>query len=946
MSASAILHFLGSAIGNLNGKLFWFAIPLGWIGWQIGWRRLDARLMMIPVALLFASMLILLFHDDGPGWIMLFVATMETLTSGASMAGFFAVGRLMRREFAGIGSIPRPASVPRPPATPSRRAVPAIGLYRQIRRNSFKSLALFAVFILMVELLAFCLIAAISARNGDITGVLSFQDVETNVIQAWRSGLWLLPPTGALVWLWVAWLFYRPALQRAFDATPLQQRDWPQLFYQVQVLAIASGLPTPKIVVVDSESCNAFAAGFSPETAIIGVTRGLLQKLDRHELEAVLAHEMTHIANRDIRLMAVATLCTGIVFRMAWVLVLHNLKPGLRFLLLACCGAFFIWQVIALVAWACVAAGVCALMTKLAISRAREFLADAGAVELTSNPQALISALQKISGGDDIAGLDYACKAMMFSPVGAQSFSPHPTLDERIAALRAALPAMFDAEPQEPQAMVGETPPPGVLARAIAFLPDLSFLRSLATRQAFYADVAALKPPTWVSRPSILLPTVLINLALLAGYATLFDPALLRWRPTPMQHPEIERVHTPGANICFPSDMRAASAPKPFTPIVFDIAKSHAGTYSAEEEAIYRAWYHRHEFAHARERCPISNECSGVSRKIYLGVLEDYVAWRRKATEQLNRDYGAPGLAFAQNFFDTPLDRDIIADLRMRLATRQINLDKFDLANVAALDLILTKPVAAFAPCPVGAASVEPAREAHLTIPQASLGACRFQIPHDAVAIRYDAFGGGARSNYRLAAEPGAYLGRAPITIPKRDAPVYVILSSYGPTEWDLKIEPGARIAAVLAVGFRSQIVSNVPPQTEVAFSTVEDGAGEGCPALTFEDPIAQFQPVLPGSGQLVDEHYREGPDTCAMIACISARDSMSGARPPATPASLVRTSANLVSADDAPEDRMDRLHRLMREMQVKAKLIAPPGGAGASATPPTPWAHLDPENH
>jgi hypothetical protein len=299
-------------------------------------------------------------------------------------------------------------------------------------------------------------------------------------------------------------------------------------------------LPAPKVLVIDSPACNAFAFGLSPRQASIAVTRGLIGALDRPELEAVLAHEMTHIKNRDTRLMAVATLCTAIVFRVAWVNIAIYVQPSPQWVFLYLYAAKFFWTALIVLAWACAAAGACVVMTRLAISHSREFLADAGAVELTKDPRALISALTKISVRDEVEHVDFATQAAMISPMRRRLFSTHPSLAERIEALRRALPTMVGSEVQDPPipAVSGATPSAAapnafrarhqsliaggsggakakgsfrerLIGRApVSVLFDGAFWRTLRH------ELIELKPPTWVSHPYILVPAVLLNSAI------------------------------------------------------------------------------------------------------------------------------------------------------------------------------------------------------------------------------------------------------------------------------------------------------------------------------------------------------------------------------------------------------------------------------------------------
>jgi Zn-dependent protease with chaperone function len=324
---------------------------------------------------------------------------------------------------------------------------------------------------------------------------------------------------------------------------PLKRSSQPRLYDRVETLAIAAGLPMPNIVVIDSPACNAFALGLAPSSATVAVTRGLLQMLDEHELEAVLAHEMTHVKNRDTRLLAVAVLCTAIIFRVASVNVVYFAQPGPQWIFLPMVAAKLFWSVLVLLGWCCIVAGACVVMVRLAISPAREFLADAGAIELTKNPKALISALKKMSGRDEAEHVDFATRAAMISPMRERWFSTHPSLADRVDALHRAMPSMVvspavaaspifsssaasTAQPA-PNAfrlchgglvVMESDPEKKTNAFAEALLegvPDLSFLMQAAFWRTLRLELAAVKPPTCVSHPYILVPAIVLNLAVM-----------------------------------------------------------------------------------------------------------------------------------------------------------------------------------------------------------------------------------------------------------------------------------------------------------------------------------------------------------------------------------------------------------------------------------------------
>ncbi|MDX2156645.1 MAG: M48 family metalloprotease [Hyphomicrobiaceae bacterium] len=348
--------------------------------------------------------------------------------------------------------------------------LPANGLYGHIRNNSLKSALLLAGFGVLIAAywLAACLgwsalVAFFDPLVGSGTPAAASDAI---FLEARRRALaaWHVPVIVTLGWFAVAGLFYGAMIRAATGARPLTRREAPALYATVERLAIAAGLPTPRIEIMETSAFNAYASGLAPSDATIAVTRGLLETLEPRELEAVVAHEMAHIKNRDVRLMVVALIFAGGITLVGeliaklfqsrranawnagsdfdtgdWSASGSHRSGGL--------GAGGVPALVGVVAALLVAAAtlaiahVGAIMTRMAISRTRELLADAGAVELTKNPDALISALSKISRRDVVAGATESMAAMMISngfdeddPVAAL-FATHPPVAARIEAL-------------------------------------------------------------------------------------------------------------------------------------------------------------------------------------------------------------------------------------------------------------------------------------------------------------------------------------------------------------------------------------------------------------------------------------------------------------------------------------------------------------------------------
>jgi heat shock protein HtpX len=215
-----------------------------------------------------------------------------------------------------------------------------------------------------------------------------------------------------------------------------RKEDAPELWRMVENLAITAGLPMPRVYIVHDESPNAFAAGRSPKQAIVAVTTGLLERLDEEELEGVLAHEMSHIRNYDVRLMTWAAVLAGSIALLASVFTRamwfgggdrRNSNPIVLVAVIA----------------GLVLAPVAAILIQMAISRRREYVADASAAELTRYPQGLAAALRTISAAAKPSprlGNQAIAHLMIAPPLSAHGrtltvFATHPATEDRIARL-------------------------------------------------------------------------------------------------------------------------------------------------------------------------------------------------------------------------------------------------------------------------------------------------------------------------------------------------------------------------------------------------------------------------------------------------------------------------------------------------------------------------------
>jgi heat shock protein HtpX len=221
-------------------------------------------------------------------------------------------------------------------------------------------------------------------------------------------------------------------------AREIQRRDDPEIYNLVENLCIGTGLPTPKVYIIEDTAMNAFATGRDPQHGVVCLTTGIISRLTKQELEGVIAHELAHIGNYDIRLASIVSVLVGtIVFISDW--LTHGMfygGGGEDRELPAWMGILFIVILIA--------SPIIATLIQLAVSRNREYLADATAASMTRYPEGLASALEKISGDKEILEAANGATAHLYisNPLQnsgkflANLFSTHPPIDERIKRLR------------------------------------------------------------------------------------------------------------------------------------------------------------------------------------------------------------------------------------------------------------------------------------------------------------------------------------------------------------------------------------------------------------------------------------------------------------------------------------------------------------------------------
>jgi heat shock protein HtpX len=296
-------------------------------------------------------------------------------------------------------------------------------MYEQISRNKWKSAALVVFFMAFIFLLTWFF----------------------EYITGWGKGGLVLAVIISMSMAAVGYYSSDRIVLAISRARPVTKEEYPYLYNVVEGLAIAAGLPAPRCYVIDDTAPNAFATGRNPQNAVICVTTGIIEKLNRAELEGVVAHEMSHIKNYDVRLQTVVVVMAGVVALLSdWILRSFLWGGGRRRSSRGDRGAGGAGGILIVVGLVLAALSpFIATIIQLAVSRKREFLADASGAMLTRYPAGLASALRKISS--DTEPLEAANKATahlyIVNPLkdikGAVNrlFSTHPPIEERIAAL-------------------------------------------------------------------------------------------------------------------------------------------------------------------------------------------------------------------------------------------------------------------------------------------------------------------------------------------------------------------------------------------------------------------------------------------------------------------------------------------------------------------------------
>ena len=328
-----------------------------------------------------------------------------------------------------------------------------IGIQSQINHNNRLSLLLLLAFPCIIMAITWVFIAIMSYflgtydSEGNFINELSYETVNYAFMQ---TVPWIIGIVG--IWFTIAYFSNTAMVRAATGAKPLQRRENPRVYNIVENLCMTCGMDMPAINIIDDPQLNAFASGIDRKSYTVTVTTGLLALLNDDELAGVIGHELTHIRNRDTRLLITSIVFVGIistvmsiVMRMLFNMMLYgnhnsnrdekerNNGAGLMF-------ALFVGTI------CCVIAYIFTLLTRFAISRKREYMADAGGAELCGNPLALASALRKISNNpglqnverDDVAQLFIIHPQKLTEGIMGffnRMFSTHPDTAKRIAIL-------------------------------------------------------------------------------------------------------------------------------------------------------------------------------------------------------------------------------------------------------------------------------------------------------------------------------------------------------------------------------------------------------------------------------------------------------------------------------------------------------------------------------
>ncbi len=307
-----------------------------------------------------------------------------------------------------------------------------IGIHTQIWKNNIKSFLLLILFPAVILILAWVFIFLTQRQEG------------FNFVYANQTFLRYIPwvTIGVVLWFIVAFFSHTRMIEKATGSMPLKRQENKRVYNLVENLCISSGMQMPKVNIIEDDSLNAFASGIDKSTFTVSLSRGIIDKLNDEELEAVIAHELTHIRNRDVRLLIVSIVFVGI-FSFLTEMLFRSIRfsGGGRS---KNSGGYVV-----LIALLLAAIGyLLSTIFRFALSKKREFMADAGSAIMTKRPLALASALEKISYDSRIEAVTRHDVAQMFIDNPGEKkkkannfsfntiFATHPPIERRIELLK------------------------------------------------------------------------------------------------------------------------------------------------------------------------------------------------------------------------------------------------------------------------------------------------------------------------------------------------------------------------------------------------------------------------------------------------------------------------------------------------------------------------------
>jgi len=304
-----------------------------------------------------------------------------------------------------------------------------IGIQTQIRRNNARSVLLLIGFPLLILAAVYAFLYLTSPQEEYNVSINEmFVDTIPGVLIA------------VAVWFVIAFLFHSRMISGAAGSRPLERKENMRVYNLVENLCISKGMKMPKVNIIEDPAFNAFASGINEKSFTVTLTRGIMEALTDEELEGVIAHELMHIRNKDVRLLIISIIFVGIFSFVAQILFRSMLFGGGRRRGKNDNRAVLIAMVIAFVAF------LLSMLFRFALSRKREYMADSGAAEMTRNPRALASALRKIAGNYQVKGVKSDDVAELFienrpdKSSGILSsisglFATHPPIEKRIQIL-------------------------------------------------------------------------------------------------------------------------------------------------------------------------------------------------------------------------------------------------------------------------------------------------------------------------------------------------------------------------------------------------------------------------------------------------------------------------------------------------------------------------------